>query len=82
MFRNTDKIVKVVIDNYINENCERLDEFRNPINAHEVGVYAKNLENMRDNIINKSGISRNEITMVKLNKIIMDLHSLEKMMSM
>ena len=82
MFRNTNQIVKEVINNYINENCKRIDEFRNPVNAHEIGVYANNLENMRNNIMNNNGVSRNEITMVKLNKIIMDLRSLEQMMSM
>lgn len=76
-----DKIVTEVINKYIKENCERVDEFRNPNIAHEVGVYANNLKRIKDDII-RGGVSKNEITMVKLDNIIVALNNLEKMMSM
>ena len=58
-----------------------LNEYKNQEDCETIRQYADGLQQMHDRIV-KGGLSRHEITMVNLEKIIKDLRSLEHQMSL
>ncbi len=71
-------IISEVINNYINSKC-MLKEYKNPKDAETVRVCADTLQQLYENIIG-NGVSRHEITMIQLSKIIGELRRLEQVM--
>lgn len=72
-------IVRNVVNNYVNENCMLLKEFKNPVDAETVRVCADTLAKLHDDIIG-SGVSRREVTVEKLASIVKELRRLEEEM--
>ena len=75
------KIVKEAINKYISEECKMLKEFKNPKDAETVRVCGDMLQNLHDSLV-ENGVSKREVTVVTMNKIIGELRHLEEMMMM
>ncbi len=71
-------IISEVINKYINTKC-MLKEYKNPADAETVRVCGDTLQQLHDKIVN-DGTSRNEITVVLIQKIISQIRHLEQMM--
>jgi len=74
------KIITEEINKCINSKC-MLKEYKNPNDAETVRVCADTLQQLYENIIG-NGISKHEITMIQLSKIIGELRRLERTMNM
>ena len=74
-----DRIINNVVSKVIKESMLR--EYKNQEDCDIVRQYADGLQQMHDRIV-KGGLSRHEITMVTLDKIIRDLRNLEHQMSL
>ena len=75
------KIVKEAINKYISEECKMLKEFKNPKDAETVRVCGDMLQNLHDSLV-ENGVSKREVTVVTMSKIIGELRHLEEMMMM
>jgi hypothetical protein len=77
---NLSKIISEEINKCINSKC-MLREYKNPRDAETVRACRNMLQNLYNNSIN-NGMSRHEITMENMAKIISDLERLEQVMDM
>ena len=69
-------VITEVINNYI-KNRKMLKEYKNPDDAETIRVCADMLDDMYKNIIS-NGTSKNEYTIEKLGKIVVELRRLQK----
>ena len=75
------KIIKETISKYISEECKMLREFKNPKDAETVRACGDMLQSLHDSIV-ENGVSKREVTVVMMNKIIGEIGHLEEMMTM
>ena len=80
MYMGVRKIVKEEISKLLSEK-RMLSEYKNPRDLETVRACGDMLQNLHDNIV-KNGVSKREITIVMMSKIIGEIRHLEQMMEM
>lgn len=77
--KNINTVVAEVVNNYVDKKI-MLSEYKNPVDVETIRVCANMLATLHDKIVS-SGVSKHEITVEKIAKVVDDLKRIEDMMS-
>lgn len=77
--KDINTVVAEVVNNYVDKKI-MLSEYKNPVDVETIRVCANMLTTLHDKIVS-SGVSKHEITVEKIAKVVDDLKRIEGMMS-
>lgn len=77
--KDINTVVAEVVNNYVDKKI-MLSEYKNPVDVETIRVCANMLATLHDKIVS-SGVSKHEITVEKIAKVVDDLKRIEDMMS-
>lgn len=72
-------IIREEVNKYVRSKC-MIKEYKNPNDSETVRVCADMMENLYNSII-ENGMSKREITVVDIGKVVKELRHIQKMMS-